>query len=367
MNTYTNNIINYAFRVTPLTEEEKLYVINNYSPENAADLKETLNTKKVRPVVGKLMVGIGVDVEYWEKEYNFFLNRNKSVIDEIDCIFSVLQKNGVTKVIAYENFGALLSSGTDVALYSSGDVDLYADVNQKDSIVAIMASLGYKSSLDVYHERNIMTEFLKEDGVIRVNFDWIILRRMMFPINVSLDGVLDWESLSHYGNTNIQLPSKEALLYLCLLRIAVHGFSRSPDVRLYIDIQNCACVNPDWDQVINWAERDKVLTKVVAVAYIAHHLNGVAVPDSVLRMAEEDRFAQIIIEKCYDSNNRTLKYDPAGMDLFRVEAASDNRSLVGEIIAMLFPPKKWLEAFYQKEDDSRFKKYANYYKRMIGK
>ena len=367
MNTYTNNIINYAFRVTPLTEEEKLYVINNYSLENAANLKETLTTKKVRPVVGKMMLGLGVDVEYWEKEYNFFLNRNKAVIEEIDRVFGELQKNGVSKIFAYENFGALLSSGTDVALYTSGDVDLYADIDQKDKIVEIMGTLGYKPTQDIYHERNIMTEFLKEGGVIRVNVDWIIIRRMMFPINVSLDGVLDWNILRLYGDTNIQIPSKEALLYLCLLRIAVHGFSRSPDVRLYIDIQNCACVNPDWDQMIKWAKRDNMLTKVVAVAYIAHHLNGVTVPESVLRMAEEDRFAQIIIEKCYDSKNRTLRYDPAGMELFRVEAASDNRSLAGEIFAMLFPPKKWLEAFYQKDGDACYKKYVNYYKRMIGK
>ena len=158
MNTYTNNIINYAFRVTPLTEEEKLYVINNYSLENAADLKETLKTKKVRPVVGKMMVGLGIDTEYWDKEYNFFLNRNKAVIEEIDHIFGELQKSGVTKIIAYENFGALLSSGTDTALYSSGDVDLFADVSQKDMIVQVMESLGYKPTIDFHHERNIMTE-----------------------------------------------------------------------------------------------------------------------------------------------------------------------------------------------------------------
>lgn len=367
MNTYTNKIINYAFRVTPLTEEEKIYVINNYSSGNAADLKETLTTKKVRPVVGKMMVGLGVDVDHWQKEYDLFLNRNMAVIEEIDHVFGELQKNGVAKMFAYENFGALLSSGTDIALYSSGDVDLYADVEQKDKIVEIMGTLGYKPTLDIYHERSIMTEFLKEGGVIRVNIDWIILRRMMFPINVSLDGVLDWGSLRHYGNTNIQLPSKEALLYLCLLRIAVHGFSRSPDVRLYIDIQNCACVNPDWEQVIKWAKRDNVLTKVVAVAYISHQLNGVAVPDDVLRIAEQDKYAQLIIAKCYDFENRTLRYDPSGMELLRVEAASDSRSLAGEILAMFFPPKKWLAAFYQKDGDACYKKYVNYYKRMIGK
>lgn len=367
MNEYTNKVINFAFRVTPLTEDEKSFVKDSYFPENATDLKETLKTKKVRPVVGKMMVSLGVDEVYWNSEYEYFLNRNKAVISEIDSIFSELRKNGITRIIAYENFGALLSSDTDVALYSSGDVDLFADVSSKDEITKIMQSLGYTPTLDFHDERKIMTEYLKKDGIIRVNIDWIILRRMMFPIKISLEGVLNWSQLRKYKTTNINLPSKEALLYLCLLRIAVHGFSRSPDVRLYIDIQNCVCVDPDWDKVIAWAKRDEVLTKVVAVAYIAHYLNGVAVPEYVLELAENDKYAQQIINICYDANNRTLKYDPAGMDLMRMEAASDNRSLPGEFLAMLFPSKNWLKEFYQKPGDGCASKYINYYKRLIGR
>lgn len=367
MNEYTNKVINFAFRVIHLTEDEKSFVRNNYTPDNATDLKVTLKTKKVRPVVGKMMVSLGVDEVYWKSEYVFFLNRNQAVVKEIDNVFNALRQKGITKIFAYENFGALLSSGTDLALYSSGDVDLFADVSQKASIVEVMTSLGYQPTRDVYNVRNIMTEFLKEDGVIRVNIDWIILRRMMFPISISLGEIVDWNNTRQYDNTNILLPSKEALLYLCLLRIAVHGFSRSPDVRLYIDIQNSVCVNPDWNQVIAWAKRDNVLTKVVSVAYIAHYLNGVAVPEYVLELAENDKYAKQIINICYDANNRTLKYDPAGMALMRVEAASDNRSLPGEFLAMLFPSKKWLKEFYQKPGDGCASKYINYYKRLIGR
>lgn len=367
MNNYTNKVINYAYRVTPLTEDEMSFVMENYTLENANDLKETLKKKKVRPVVGKMMVSLGLDEEYWRSEYDYFLNRNKAVVKEIDRVFGALRENGITNIFAYENFGALLLSGTDLALYSSGDVDLFADVSQKTSIEKVMTSLGYQPTHDVYDERNIMTEFLKENGVIRVNIDWIILRRMMFPISISLDGIVDWNNTREYGNSNILLPSKEVLLYLCLLRIAVHGFSRSPDVRLYIDVQNCVCVNPDWNTIISWAKRDNVLTKVVTVAYIAHRLNGVEVPEYVLELAENDKYARQIIKICYDSSNRTLKYDPAGMDLMHVEAASDNRSLPGEVLAMLFPSKKWLKDFYQKPSDGCMRKYINYYKRLIGR
>lgn len=367
MNEYSNKSINLSFRVTPLTEKEKSYVLDNYTPDNACDLKETLKTKKVRPVVGKMMVSLGLDTDYWAKEYDSFLVRNRMVLQEIDDVFKTLQEGGVTKIFAYENFGALLLSGSDIALYSSGDVDLYADVHDKERIETLMQSLGYEPTRDVYNERCIMTEYLNPDKIIRVNIDWIILRRMMFPINISLDEVIDWNSLRTYENTHILLPSKEALLYLCLLRIAVHGFSRSPDVRLYIDIQNCTCVKPDWDTVIRWAKRDKVLTKVVAVAYIAHELNGVYVPQEVLSMAKNDKYAQKVLRLCYDEDNRTLIYDPAGIDLFRVEASSDNRSVFGEFLSVLFPSRRWLKSFYEKQGDSFLHKYINYYKHLIGK
>lgn len=367
MNKYTNRTINFAFRTQNLTAEEKRYIVDNYSATNALDLKETLTKKKVRPVVGKMMVELGVDSDYWQGEYDFFKLRNEKVIFEIDVIFEALKKAGITRAFAYENFGALLSSGTDTALYSSGDVDLYADVNQKETIESVMASLGYRPTRDVFDERNIMTEFLKDDGVIRVNFDWIILRRMMFPVTIDIDGVIGWDNLRRYNDTNILLPSKEALLYLCLLRIAVHGFSRSPDVRLYIDVQNAVCTGPDWDTVIAWAKRDRTLTKFVTVAYIAHHLNGVFVPEFVLNLVRNDKYAQRIISICYDSGNRTLRYDPAGLQLLKVEAAADNRSLMGEILTMIFPSKKWLQAFYQKEGDSCLRKYINYYKRLLGR
>lgn len=367
MNSYSNKIINNAFRATLLTDDEKEYIVDNYDIPNSSDLKETLKTKKVRPVVGKMMVGLGIEADYWGKEYDFFRIRNEAVITEVNRIFTSLHSSGIFRVFAYENFGALLSSGTDIALYSSGDVDLFADVNNKDCITEVMRSLGYYPTRDVFDERNIMTEFLSEGGIIRVNFDWIILRRMMFPIKVNLDDVINWDSLRQYQDTEIQLPSKEALLYLCLLRIAVHGFSRSPDVRLYIDVQNVVCTDPNWEIAIEWAKRDRVLTKFVTVAYIAHCLNGVSVPQQIIDLADKDKFAQRIIKICYDKQNRSLRYDPAGLDLFRVEAASDNRSLIAEILSLVFPPKSFLTSFYEKDGDNCLRKYINYYKHLFGK
>ncbi len=112
MKSNTNKVINYAFRALPLPDDEKYWLLKNYS-NYSDDLKETLKTKKVRPVVGKMMLSLGVDTDYWAKEYNFFLNRNKTVIKEIDDVFKTLHEGGVARIFAYENFGALLSSGSD--------------------------------------------------------------------------------------------------------------------------------------------------------------------------------------------------------------------------------------------------------------
>lgn len=363
-NEYVNSTINFAFRVKPLNDTEKKYIHDGYTEENKNELLKVAKKKKVLPVVAKLLIGMHIDELEWEKHYNFFFNRNCNVIKEVDAVFCHLAKHGITRIAAYENFGALLLSNTDLALYSSGDVDLYADLSYRDQIIVAMQELGYKVTDDSSHRRMLMTEFLKDGAIIRVNIDWRILRRHSLPISISTDEVVNWNETVKYRNTSIRILPKDSLLYLCLLRIAVHGYSRSPDVRLYIDVQNVVECAPDWKRASRWAKRDGVLTKFITVAYIANHLNGVNVPQDILMLVEQDKYAKRIIKLVYDQDNRTLRYDPTGYQLLKVEAASDQKSVFGEILTMLFPPKAWLAETYV-ENNQPNKMYWNYYKRFI--
>lgn len=365
MNEYVNRTINYAFRVKPLTEEAKQFIADGYTTDNKEELIRIATKKKVLPVVGKMMTGLGLNRDLWENHYRYFKDRNTRVTELLADVFSAFQANGITRICAFENYGAMLSAGTDIALYSSGDVDLYAQVDQKEEIIRVMETFGYKPTMDEINKRNIMTEFLKKEGIIRINVAWKPLRRFSLPFKARTEKYFRWDEMGYYQNTAIRLPSHETLLYLCFLRIAVHGYSRSPDIRLYIDTFNASCHHPDWDRVVGWAKNDGVYTKFAVVASIAHDLIGLDVPQKVLRFAEDDKYSRRILSLTYDFERHTLKYDPAGISLLKVEAASDNKSVVGEALSMLFPPKAWIKEYYQDKGENTVTAYKRYYKRLL--
>lgn len=367
MNSYENIVINNAFRTDELTENDCEYIKQNYTVFNRERLIAIAKKKKVLPIIGKLMCALNIDKTFWSEHYYCFLKRNREVVSLLTDLFRSFYLAGVERVCVYENFGALLASDNDIALYSSGDVDLLASSEEKARIDQVMRAFGYIRTKDIQDKRTIVTEYTKEEGIIRINVAWIPLLRFALPISVPSHSPFDWATVQKYKDTPIVLPSNESILYLCLIRIAVHGYSRSPDVRLYIDIQNAVCTNPNWDTVIAWAKADGVLTKIVTVAYIANRLNGVAVPNQILEMAQADPYAQKIIRIAYDEENRTLKYDPTGIELLKLEAASDNKSVVGEVMTILFPPVRWVKDFYTEQGDSIWKAYWNYYKRFIGR
>ncbi len=365
MNEYTNKVINLAFCVEPLSDKEISYVVCGYNEHTKDELVALATKKKVLPVVGKMMLSLHVDEDYWKEKYDYFMKRNLEVTNLVADIFSAFKDFGVNRICVFENFGAMLAAESDIALYSSGDVDLYADVSQKNEILTVMESFGYFPIINEGHRRNINTEFLKEDGIIRINIAWKPLRRYLLPISLIATEYFKWDEMLFYKETDIRIPSPETLLYFCFLRIAVHGYSRSPDIRLYIDTYNSTRNNPDWNTVMDWAEADNVKTKFVTVAAIANDLIKLPVPSFVLNSAKNDRYAQIILRETYDFENHSLLYDPTGLKLLKVEAASDQRSVVIEILCMLFPPRDWLREYYQDKDSAWYKKYQNYYRRLI--
>ena len=366
MNDFSNKVINYAFRVNDY-DSDKLgqYIRENYTEENRAALIEDAKRRKVLPVVGKLMVLQNVDVDYWTHQYEYYRKRNQEVTELMDQIFSVFLAEGIYEICVYENYGALLASGTDIALYSSGDVDLFANIAQKDKIEQVLAVFEYYPTNDFNNKQGICTEYLKNQGIIRINIAWKPLIRYSLPIKSGFEKYFFWDKMHYYKNTTIRLPTAETLLYLCFLRIAVHGYSRSPDIRLYIDTFNASCTNPDWNCVIEWAKSDGVYTKFATVAAIAHDLIGLEIPEPVLLFAQTDKFAQRILMQTYNFNEHLLKYDLSGIHLLKVEAASDNRSVIGEILNMLFPPKEWIKEYYQNENENMMDAYKRYYKRLL--
>ena len=245
MNRYVDETIKLAFSAKTLTAEQIRFIKEGYSAENAKELLRVATKKKVLPVVGKLLGGIDVDAIVWEEKYQQFKLRNQQITRLMAEIFQAFEQAGVQRICVFENYGAMLAAGTDIGLYASGDVDLYALPEQKDDIIRVLAGFGYMPAGDELDRRCIMTEFIRQDGIIRINVAWKPLRRFSLPVRVNTAKYFDWERMGYYQDTAIRVPGPETLLYLCFLRIAVHGYSRSPDIRLYIDTYNATYNQPD--------------------------------------------------------------------------------------------------------------------------
>lgn len=365
MNLYVDKLINMAFYTKPLSQAQEDFILAGYTPENAQELIRVATKKKVLPVVGKLMSRLGVDAQFWEEQYRFFEKRNQEITRLMAEVFQAFTEAGVTRICAFENYGAMLAADTDIALNSSGDVDLYAQPDQKEQIVQVLAGFGYKPAGNVADQRNIMTEFTAPDAIVCINVAWKPLRRYALPMKADTARYFDWENMGFYKDTAIRLPSLETFLYLCFLRVAVHGYSRSPDIRLYIDTYNATRNDPNWETVMGWAKADGMTTKIVTVAAIAQDLIGIDVPDFVLEQAKCDPDCQKILDIAYDFENHTLRYDPSGLQLIRLEAASDNLSVAALLLQMLFPSSDWLSEYYLTPGEKAFKKYINYYKHLL--
>ena len=365
MNPYVDKIINLSFHTKPLSKTQEDFITDGYTPENAQELIRVATKKKVLPVVGKMMSRLALDSHVWEEKYRFFEKRNQEITRLVEDVFQAFTEAGVTRICAFENYGAMLAAETDIALYSSGDVDLYAQPDQKEQIIRVLAGFGYKPTGDVLDRRNIMTEFFAPDAIVRINVAWKPLRRLSMPMKADTAGYFDWENMGFYKDTAIRLPSPETFLYLCFLRVAVHGYSRSPDIRLYIDTYNATHNDPNWEMVMDWAKADGMATKFVTVATIAQDLIGIDVPEFVMEQAKRDPDCQKILDIAYDFENHTLRYDPSGLQLIKLEAASDNFSVAALLLRMLFPSPNWLSEYYLTPGEKPFKKYINYYRHLL--
>lgn len=361
MQNETYVIIRNAFSRAIPAEQTREETAACYSRQVRDEILELCKTKKYTPVVARYLMDLGIEAEFWKAKYNEFLQRNRCILDFVRKLFNRFADKGISTPFVYENFGALLDSGTDIALYASGDVDLCADIAEYSAIVEVMDSLGFVERQGNVKFYNIFrTGFQGKIGEMdyRINVMFTPLVRYKLPIRISKD-ILAPENFRFCENTRIRIPSTEVLLYLNLLRISVHGYVRSPDIRLYVDIYNATVRKPDWEKILAWANADGVTVRVAVAAGIAHHMLGTQIPAEVLDLLE-DRIAAALLAVVYDSKKKMLKLHQSKMDRFRIEFYSDGHGFVRGILSMLLPDRSWLKEYYAIGSEPLLKSYIRY-------
>ena len=364
-----NILTNAAFKDCEVSLEEKDTIINLYKTDGQKTIYEFAKKKKIIPFVAVCLARLGIDKTFWDEIAAEYCKRNETIIECLDTIFNKFSENGVKKIFVTENFGAHLASDADKALFASGDVDMYADIAQKEEIYKSFEQLGYKLKERYSYKELISTSFYNDDilsGGFHFEMEWNPLSRMKLPCFVDADDFVEWDKLWKYKKTDIILPDIDALMYICLLHISLHSFSRAPDIRLYVDINNVSRLLVDWEKIIDFAKRDNTMVRLLTVCILAKKLLSVDVPEFVLNYSTKyERSISQLLKLVYDRKYNCLLYEPGRIKVLKIEAWANDRSFILGITKIFFPNKKWVRAFYVGEKGNLIDGYLKHIRNLF--
>lgn len=332
-----------------IASEEKESIIDVYHSMGRDAFYEAAKKKKVLPFVACTMVRIDVDTTFWNGIAEEFRQRNLVILKVLDEAYGALQRNGVRKMFVSENFGALLSANQDIALFASGDVDNYADPCEKEKIYRAFEEIGYQRKERYSGKHQIAAEFFPPDNIaglpekFYISVDFYPLARLKLPCFIRADEFVAWDELTTYQDTSVVLPPPTALMYICLLHISLHSFSRAPDIRLYIDLLNMARLQVNYMEIEKWCRRDAVCTRAAVSADICNRMLKTSIPDSIVGLSDR-RYR--VMKKVYLPEQNDLKYEPKRFQVLAIELACDDKSDLHGLLMILFPDSFWMAETY---------------------
>lgn len=331
-----------------LTLEEKKHVSEIYKKLGKEEIEKIITEKKIVPFAARTFCECKLDFEEWDKVFIEYKKRNSNIIAFLDIAYKSLHEHGVKKMFVSENFGALLSANEDIALFASGDVDNFAPITEREKIYAAMEAIGCKRKERYACNNQIAAEFFPVDSFalpegFYFSVDFYPLARLKLPCFIDEKDFVDWDNLHYYSGTEITLAPSDALMYICMLHISLHSFSRAPDIRLYIDLFNMSKLKINYDVLAKWCKRDRTCTRAAVAAEISNRLMHTEIPTEITLLAPKK---ERVLRKVYCESRKDLRYEPKGLRVLVIEALCDDRGILQGVLSIAHPEKKWMIKTY---------------------
>ena len=320
-----------------LDESDKTNLRQSYNHYGRAYIDKLVTDAKVIPFASHVFINIDCDKDFWKPKYDFFLKRNNEVKALLNSIFLKLKDYECKSLTLTENFAVVLSSNTSIASFCSGDVDLSADINEKDSIVACLNSLNYFSKeqpnkISEYSGQSMM--FQNKDiieGGFWVNVIWKPVTRA-FLVQDKYETRLFRDRLRAklIPGTEIRVLDDTSLMYFCALHIASgHYYTLTPGIRLFVDIDRLARNKKiDWDKIINWSEEDNAGIRISMVLCISNKVLKTPIPEKVYNNIFTTRRNRRLLNYLVNPKSFRLQNKSSKFRRLYVELASDNKNLI---------------------------------------
>lgn len=344
----TGSFNSIIIRTEGFSDQEIDLVKSIYKEKGQNVMYEYFTKKKILPFAAKTFCNLDIDSDFWMPILEQYRDRNSKIVSFLNTVYITLRDFGVKKAFVTENFAALLTSGRDIGLFASGDVDNCYDPSEKEKVYAALESLGCRKRERYSLKRLNSTAWFMppEYGLpenYHVGFQPTPLSRLYLPNFVSMDDFNGWEGLRCYKDTCIQLPNPNTLLYICMLHISLHSFSRAPDIRLYTDVLNATQVQIDFNRIEEWSKKNHTKTRVATAATLSNILMKTNIPDSVTNLTNRKNK---VLKLVYNPSEKDLIYEPKGLKVLKIESRCDDRGVLHGLLVIAFPEKEWMRQTY---------------------
>jgi hypothetical protein len=327
-----------------LTIEEKKLLKEFYVTNGREFVENAFTEDKIVPFAACVLVSINCDKVYWKEKHDSFVEKNNKIKDLLDNIFTKLDSFGCKTLALTENFGVVLRSNSCLGCFCSGDVDIYADINEKEKIESCLNSMnffcdyrsgrvtGYSKQISMFYNPDIFG-----DGYW-INILWTTTSRA-FLVQDKYDARLAKERLRADSilGTTIRVLKDTPLMYFCALHIACgHYYTLTPGLRLYVDIDRLARnSNIDWDLIIKWTKDDSAGIRIATVMYLSHKLLKTPIPEKVYEKVFRNRRNKKFINYLYDEKINKIQSNSNKFRRLYIELSSDGKKIMRAIYSRL--------------------------------
>ena len=328
-----------------LNKKEVVLIKDFYCSNDKNDIRDLLISNKILPFGANIFIKLNLDKKFWLSDYYYYLNRNKKIKKLLNLIFKKFDILKCDSITLIENFAVVLSTNSNIACFSSGDVDLSANILEKNKIVRCLNEFGFhcenkQDEIREYSGQSMQfynSNFL-DDG-FWINVIWKPVTRA-FLIQDKYDIRLNKDRLNYkiINNSRIRVLNDTSLMYFCCLHIASgHYYTLSPGLRLYYDIDRLSLRGKiDWHMLKSWEKKDSAGLRISLTLVLCKKIFNSPIPIKIFDSSLKNKRNQILMSYLYDKKNNILQNKSSLIRRLYVELSSDNKNLIISLIYRLY-------------------------------
>jgi hypothetical protein len=320
-----------------LSHEEKETIKEFYYSKSKTDFYNLLEYNQIIPFGAHILSELNCDKTFWKSKYEFFFDRNNKIKELLNSIFQKLDSVNCKSITLTENFAVLLSTKSNLGCFSSGDVDLSANIYEKDKIISCLNDFDFysddKSNKIGEYSGQSMQFFNKNflDNGFWINIIWKPVTRA-FLIQNRYEKRLDKARINYklIENTSIRVLCDTELMYFCCLHISAgHYFTLTPGLRLYYDIDRLASYgNIDWNNLKLWEIEDNAGLRISFVLLLSKKILNSKIPENIFNTPLAKFRNKLFLNYLFDSNRNKIQSNSSFFRRLIIELLSDNKNII---------------------------------------